>query len=74
MFDFVCRAVGGELTTSDETSECRWVPRERALDYITAPYLRTRYEAYLNGDGGVNYIEYTTPAPMECTVKMRRRI
>ncbi|HWO96731.1 MAG TPA: hypothetical protein VNM45_10425 [Bacillus sp. (in: firmicutes)] len=27
MFDFVCKAVGGELAASDETSECRWVLR-----------------------------------------------
>ncbi|WP_169823378.1 NUDIX hydrolase [Paenibacillus yonginensis] len=32
MFDFVCRAVGGELATSDETSESKWVPKEQVLD------------------------------------------
>ncbi|MFD2878437.1 NUDIX hydrolase [Paenibacillus rhizoplanae] len=48
MFDFVCKAVGGELTTSNETSNCRWVPKEHVLDLITLPGIRMRYEAYLN--------------------------
>lgn len=74
VFDFVCRAVGGELAASDETSECEWVPRERVLEYITVPYLRTRCQAWLEFDGSVNYIEYTTPTPMECVVKFQRRI
>jgi len=73
-FDFVCRAVGGQLAASDETSECRWVPRDQVLDYIAVPYLRTRYESYLNYSGFVNYIEYTTPAHMECIVKLQRTI
>lgn len=74
MFDFVCKAVGGELATSDETSECRWVPKENVLDWITLPAIRMRYEAYLNFNGSVNYIEYVTGNMSECDVKLQKRV
>jgi len=32
MLDFVCEPLGGELTTSAETSECRWVPKREVLE------------------------------------------
>lgn len=72
MFDFVCKAIGGELATSDETSESRWVPKENALDFITLPAIRMRYEAYLNFNGSVNYLEYITATTSECTIKLQR--
>lgn len=74
MFDFVCKVTGGELTTSDETSECRWVPKENVLEFITLPAIRMRYEAYLNFDGSVNYMEYVTATTSECSVKLQRRV
>jgi hypothetical protein len=74
MFDFVCKAVGGELSTSDETSECRWVPKENVLDLITLPAIRMRYETYLNYNGSVNYIEYVTATTSECNVKLQRLV
>jgi len=74
MFDFVCRAAGGELTVSEETSECRWVPKDQVLDWITLPGIRKRYEAYLNFNGSVNYLEYVTAASTELDVKLHRHI
>lgn len=74
MFDFVCKAVGGELAASDETSECRWVPKEEVLDWITLPAIRMRYEAYLSFTGSVNYIEYVTATTSECQVKLQRNV
>jgi len=74
MFDFVCKAEGGELTTSDETSDCRWVPKDKVLDFIILPILRTRYEAYLNFNGSVNYIECSTPSTTEFHVKVNRYV
>lgn len=74
MFDFACVAVGGELATSDETSDCRWVPMGNVLDLITLPAIRTRYEAYLKFTGSVHYMEYTTSTTSECTVKLQRNI
>ncbi|WP_342476443.1 NUDIX domain-containing protein [Paenibacillus sp. FSL H7-0350] len=74
MFDFVCKVVGGELATSDETSDCRWVARENVLDFITLPAIRLRYEVYLKFDGSVNYIEYATTTTSECSVKLQREV
>lgn len=74
MFDFVCKAVGGELATSDETSDCRWVPKDKVLDFITLPAIRLRYEAYLRFNGSVNYIEYCTSSNSEFTVKLEMHV
>jgi 8-oxo-dGTP diphosphatase len=65
MFDFVCKPVGGELAISEETTDSRWVPKENALEFITAPATRMRYEAYLNFNGSVNYMEYVTAPEFE---------
>ncbi|MFF2890099.1 NUDIX hydrolase [Paenibacillus sp. NPDC057967] len=74
MFDFVCIAAGGELATSDETSECKWVPKENVLDFITLPGIRMRYEAYLNFNGSVNYIEYVTASDAGFKVMHQRQV
>ncbi|WP_339292439.1 NUDIX domain-containing protein [Paenibacillus sp. FSL W8-0187] len=58
MFDFVCKPVGGELAVSEETTDSRWVAKDRVLDFITHPAIRTRYQAYLEFNGAVNYMEY----------------
>lgn len=65
MFDFVCKPVGGELAISEETTDSRWVPKENALEFITAPATRMRYEAYLNFNGSVNYMDYVTAPEFE---------
>jgi len=72
MLDFVCKPVGGELCTSDETSECRWVEKDKVLDMITAPAIRTRYQAYLDFNGKMHYIEYVTSPAFE--LKLNRSI
>ncbi|MBM7567791.1 NUDIX hydrolase [Paenibacillus sacheonensis] len=75
MFDFACKAVGGELAVSTEESiECRWVPKERVLDWITLPAIRMRYEAYLSFNGAVNYIEYVTETTSACNVRLQRHV
>lgn len=58
IFDFVCKPVGGELADSEETTDSRWVAKNRVLDFITHPAIRTRYQVYLDFDGKVNYMEY----------------
>lgn len=60
MFDFVCEPVGGELTTSDETSDSRWVSKDKVLDIVSAPALRARYQAYLDFNGDIHYMDYVT--------------
>lgn len=58
IFDFVCKPVGGELSVSEETTDSRWVAKDRVLDFITHPAIRTRYQAYLDFNGEINYMEY----------------
>ncbi|EHQ61406.1 NUDIX hydrolase [Paenibacillus dendritiformis] len=57
MLDNICTAVGGQSSTSDETSDVRWVAKENVLDMLAAPAFRIRYQAYLDGNGGINYME-----------------
>ncbi len=60
VFDFICEYEGGECRTSDESSEVIWVPKEKVLDYITAPVLRYRFEKILSFVGKVTYASYVT--------------
>jgi len=65
MLDFVCKPVGGDLSISDETTDSRWVSRDKALDLITAPAIRTRFQVYLDFDGTTVYMEYVTKPEFE---------
>ena len=47
--DFVCRYAGGELTTSEESTEVIWAEPEAALKMITFPLTRKRLENMLAG-------------------------
>lgn len=57
--DFVCKAIGGQLTTSDESSDVMWVKREDALSMITFPLTRKRLENMLSGSKEVNCFCFT---------------
>lgn len=72
MMDYICKPVGGELATSEETSESRWVARDKVLDIVTTPSIRTRYKAYLEFDGKINYMEYVTHPTFE--IKLNRTV
>ncbi len=72
MLDYVCKPVGGELGTSDETSESCWVAKDKVLDMITTPAIRVRYQAYLDFAGKVNYMDYVTSPNFE--LKLKRTI
>ncbi|MCG3086437.1 NUDIX hydrolase [Sporosarcina cyprini] len=72
MMDFACNPIGGELCTSEETSDCRWVRKEQVLDYVTGPAYRTRFQAYLSFDGNVRYMDYVTHPEFE--VKLDRTV
>lgn len=72
MFDFVCSPIGGELCTSEETTEVLWIRKEQVLDMVTAPAIRTRYQAYLDFNGKANYMEYVTKPVFE--LKLKRTI
>lgn len=65
MFDFVCEPVGGELITSDETSDSRWVRKEEVLDMVSKHDMRTRYKSYVNFNGSIQYMDYKTKPEFE---------
>ena len=46
--DFTCRYVGGELTTSEESTEVIWVTPEQALEMITFPLTKIRLQQMLS--------------------------
>ncbi|MEG0772831.1 NUDIX hydrolase [Clostridium sp.] len=72
MMDFICTFIHGELCISDENSESCWVKREKVLDMITAPAIRQRFQAYLDYNGGVQYLSYVTQP--EFNLKVNRKI
>lgn len=69
MLDFVCKPIGGELCTSEETSESRWVAKESVLDHITKPAIRARYQAYLDFGGKPFYMDYVTHPEFELNLQ-----
>jgi ADP-ribose pyrophosphatase len=60
MFDFICEYISGEPTPSEETSEVMWVPKECALEYVSASPMRYRFEKVLSFNGKVTYASYIT--------------
>ena len=48
--DFVCRYVGGQLTTSDESTEVVWATPEEAMRMITFPLTKKRLQNMLSMD------------------------
>lgn len=72
MFDFICRPVGGEEHTSDETSDVGWFTPEEARTMIAAPALKERFQAYLNYDGRPTYLSYVTKP--QFTLHQKRKL
>lgn len=60
IMDFQCRSVGGELATSDETTDSCWVRHDEVLSWITAPALRARYQSYVDRGPRPRYLVYVT--------------
>ena len=52
--DFSCKYIKGELATSNESSDVKWVQREKALDMVTFPLTRKRLENMLSENNKVN--------------------
>ncbi len=48
--DFTCRYVGGELRTSEESTEVRCATPEEAMDLITFPLTKKRLTNMLSGN------------------------
>lgn len=52
--DFSCKYVKGELLTSDESIEVRWIKRHEALEMVTFPLTKKRLENMLSEDNKVH--------------------
>lgn len=72
MLDFICSPIGGELDISEETSDSKWVPKDKVLKMIETPAIQTRYKAFLEYSGETNYMEYITKPLFE--LKQKRTI
>lgn len=51
--DFICRYIGGEIRTSDESLEVKWVSREDARNMVTFPLTKKRLENMIEHSGGI---------------------
>ena len=60
MFGFLCEYVSGELTTSDESVETKWVERDSILDQVTNPIFHDRIKDMLDFNGQIIYRVYAT--------------
>ena len=52
--DFTARYTGGELTTSEESTEVGWFAPEKAMEIITFPLTKKRLANMLSGDKTVH--------------------
>ena len=52
--DFTARYTGGELTTSEESTEVGWFSVEKAFEIITFPLTKKRLSNMLSGDKTVH--------------------
>lgn len=72
MLGFICTYLGGELACSDETSRSEWIPKDKVSALLTVQNFIEKYNAYLNFDGNVRYLEYVTKP--EESIKLSRFI
>lgn len=62
MFDFLCKALDGELQTSSESLEVAWVERSDVLARIVRSAIRDRMRDMLEFDGRIIYRAYSFDA------------
>jgi 8-oxo-dGTP pyrophosphatase MutT (NUDIX family) len=58
MLDFICEHVSGVLQASNETSDVKWVPKNKATEMITSPAQKFRFQKYLEFQDRVSYCSY----------------
>ncbi|MBE6922289.1 MAG: NUDIX domain-containing protein [Ruminococcaceae bacterium] len=56
--DFVCRYAGGQLTTSDESTEVVWATPEEAFQMITFPLTKKRLKNMLSMDKEAHFFAF----------------
>ncbi len=60
IFSFIARYAGGELRTSDESLEVKWVSETEALALVTHPVNRNRLETLLTAGEQTLFRSYST--------------
>ena len=68
-FDFLCTYTGGTPRPSDENSESRFFPEDKARELITSPAVAERFRAYTEYAGRPAYLEYVTRPEYELKLK-----
>lgn len=63
--DFAARYTGGELTTSEESTEVGWFTPEVAMEVITFPLTKKRLVNMLSGDKNVHLFGFRREAGFE---------
>lgn len=58
-FGLNAKAISGEITTSEETIEVRWVDRNQVIDLIDADFTKDRTRYMLNFDGRITYFIFS---------------
>ena len=56
--DFTAKYAGGELTTSEESTEVVWVTPEQAMEMITFPLTKKRLGNMLSGDPNAHFFGF----------------
>lgn len=72
IMDYICKSIGGLLGILNETTESRWIPKEKVMEYLHLPVYRDRYQAFLDYSGQVIYKSFVTQPEFE--VKLSRKI
>lgn len=60
ILDFICTYEGGELCTSEESTEVRFVPEDECLGMMTTPVIIERFRVYREYKGRPAYLSYKT--------------
>ena len=63
--DFTARYIGGDLTTSDESTEVGWFTFEQALEMITFPLTKKRLINMMSGDKTVHLFGFRRQGKFE---------
>lgn len=58
--DFTCKYAGGELSTSEESTDVIWATEEEAFQLITFPLTRKRLKNMLSGNRNASLFCYET--------------
>ncbi len=56
--DFSCKYAGGELTTSDESLDVKWVKKDEAMNLVIFPLTKKRLENMLSAEDTVNCFNF----------------